>query len=217
MGLEWEPRIEHVVFGMLRLPEGKMSTRKGRVVFLEDVLDRARDEALRIIREKNPELPDPERIAEEVGVGAVIFNDLKRERVKDVDFVWEEVLSFEGETGPYVQYTCARLRSILRKAAQAGEGGAEPDFAVLEDGAAVLLRLGRFPAVLRSAADHAEPSELSNWLLGLCREVNTWYTQHRVLGQEPSTTSARLALVRATASALAGGLALLGLAAPEEM
>lgn len=217
MGLEWEPRIEHVVFGMLRLPEGKMSTRKGRVVFLEEVLDRARDEALRIIREKNPALPDPERIAEEVGVGAVIFNDLKRERVKDVDFVWEEVLSFEGETGPYVQYTCARLRSILRKAAEAGEGGAEPDHGALEDAAPVLLRLGRFPAVLRSAAEHAEPSEISSWLLGLCRELNTWYTQHRVLGQDPAVTSARLALVRATAGALASGLALLGLAAPEEM
>jgi arginyl-tRNA synthetase len=217
MGLEWESRIEHVAFGMLRLPEGKMSTRKGRVVFLEEVLDRARDEALRIIREKNPDLPSPERIADQVGVGAVVFNDLKRERIKDIDFVWEEVLSFEGETGPYVQYTHARLSSIDRKAAEQGEGGAEPDWAALEDAVPILLRLGRFPAVLRSAADAAEPSEISVWLLGLCREVNAWYTQSRVLGQAPPVTAARLALVRATTVALRAGLALLGVAAPQEM
>jgi arginyl-tRNA synthetase len=202
---------------MLRLPEGKMSTRKGRVVFLEDVLDRARDEALRIIREKNPDLPHAEAIAEQVGVGAVVFNDLKRERVKDIDFVWEEVLTFEGETGPYAQYTHARLRSILRKAAEAGEGDAEPDWAALEDAVPVLLRLGRFPAVIRSAAEHAEPSEVTSWVLGLCRELNAWYTQHRVLGQAPELTAARLALVRASATAIAAGLALLGLQAPEEM
>lgn len=217
MGLDWETRIEHVSFGMLRLPEGKMSTRKGRVVFLEDVLDRARDEARRIIADKNPALAGADEIAEQVGVGAVVFNDLKRERVKDVDFVWEEVLSFEGETGPYVQYTHARLRSIGRKAEEAGEGGAEPDWAALEDAVPVLLRLGRYPAVLRSAAEHAEPSEVTGWLLGLCREVNAWYVQHRVLGQDPALTAARLALVRAAATAIAAGLAILGLVAPEEM
>jgi len=217
MGLEWEPRVEHVSFGLLRLPEGRMSTREGRVVFLEQVLDRARDEARRIIAEKNPRLADADEIAEQVGVGAVIFNDLKRERVKDVEFVWAEVLSFEGETGPYVQYTHARLASIVRKAAAAGEGTAEPDWAALEDALAVLRALGRFPAVLRSAAAHAEPSEVTSWLSGLCRDANNWYTQHRVLGQAPALTAARLALVRATATAVANGLRLLGLAAPEEM
>lgn len=217
MGLEWAARIEHVDFGMLRLPEGKMSSRLKRVVFLDDVLDRARDEALRIIREKNPTLADAEAVAEQVGVGAVVFNDLKRERVKDVEFVWEEVLSFEGETGPYVQYTHARLCSIRRKALAAGEGAAAPDWAALEDAVPVLLRLGRFGVQLHAAARQAEPSELATWLLGLCREVNAWYSQHRVLGQEPAITAARLALVEATALALKEGLRLLGVAAPEEM
>src|SRR6187200_1293859 len=183
MGVPWEDRVRHVDFGMMRLPEGKMSTRKGRVVFLEDVLDRAVEEAGRIIAEKNPGLADAREIAEQVGVGAVVFNDLKRERIKDVEFVWEEVLSFEGETGPYVQYTHARLGSILRKAQESGEGAADPDWSLLEDAAPILLALGRFPAVLQSAAEHAEPSELTAWLLTTSREVNNWYAGHRVLGQ----------------------------------
>ncbi|MFN0244593.1 MAG: arginine--tRNA ligase [Planctomycetota bacterium] len=217
MQLPWEPRVEHIDFGMMRLPEGKMSTRKGRVVFLEDVLDRAIEEARRIISDKNPALAGADRIAEQVGIGAVVFNDLKRERVKDVEFVWEEVLSFEGETGPYVQYTHARLASILRKAAESGEDRAPPDHAQLEEAGALLVRLAQFPDVIRSAAQHAEPSELSTYLLGLCREVNNWYVQNRVLGQDAGVTAARLALVRASKRVISNGLRLLGLAAPEEM
>ena len=226
MQLPWEERIVHVDFGMMRLPEGKMSTREGRVVFLEDVLDRAVEEAGRVIAEKNPELASQggrggqggaAAIAEQVGVGAVVFNDLKRERIKDVEFVWEEVLSFEGETGPYVQYTHARLGSILRKALESGEGAAAPDWKLLEDAGPVLLALGRFPTVLQSAAEHAEPSELTAWLLSTSREVNNWYVGHRVLGQAPPLTAARLHLVRASKAVIANGLRLLGVSAPEEM
>ncbi len=217
MGIEWEERVEHIAFGMMRLPEGRMSTRKGRVVFLEDVLDRAAEEALRIVGEKNPDLVNAEQIAEQVGVGAVVFNDLRRERIKDVEFDWDEILSFEGETGPYVQYTHARLASIQRKAAERGEDGGEPDWAALEDASGVLLRIGRFPDVIRSAARHGEPSEVTIWLLALSREVNGWYASHRVLGQESGVTAARLALVRASQHAIAAGLGLLGVAAPEEM
>jgi arginyl-tRNA synthetase len=220
MQLPWEDRIQHVDFGMMRLPEGKMSTREGRVVFLEDVLDRAVAEAGRIIAEKNPDLVGEggaAAIAEQVGVGAVVFNDLKRERVKDVEFVWEEVLSFEGETGPYVQYTHARLASILRKALESGEGAAEPDWKLLEDAGPLLLALGRFPTVLQSAAEHAEPSELTAWLLSTSRDVNNWYVGHRVLGQAPPLTAARLHLVRASKAVIANGLRLLGVGTPEEM
>ncbi len=217
MGLEWESRIEHIAFGMMRLPEGKMSSRKGRVVFLEDVLDRARDEALAIISEKNPDLAGAETIAEQVGVGAVVFNDLKRERIKDIEFVWSEVVSFEGDTGPYVQYTQARLASIARKVAAAGEGDGTPDWSALAEADQVLLALGRFPDVLRSAGEHAEPSEITSWVLALCREINAWYTQNRVLGQSPEVTAARLALVDAARLTIGSALALLGVAAPEEM
>jgi len=217
MGLPWEERVEHVDFGMMRLPEGKMSTRAGRVVFLEDVLDRAVAEARRITAEKNPDLAGVDEVAEQVGVGAVVFNDLKRERIRDVEFVWEEVLSFEGETGPYVQYTHARLASILRKAQESKEGVAGPDWALLDDAGSVLVALARFPEVLRSAAAHAEPSEVTAWLLATAREVNNWYAGHRVLGQAPPLTAARLALVRASKTVIGNGLRLLGVAAPEEM
>jgi arginyl-tRNA synthetase len=218
MGIEWEPRVEHIAFGMMRLPEGKMSTRKGKVVFLEDVMDRAALEARKIIEEKNPDLANADEIAEQVGIGAVVFNDLKRERVKDVQFVWEEVLTFEGETGPYVQYTHARLASILRKADGTDEAAATPDWAGLADSAALVLTLGRFPEVLRSAAADAEPSVLTQYLLGLSREVNAWYVDHRVLGGgEPALGAARLRLAESAKVVLCNGLRLLGVTAPAEM
>jgi arginyl-tRNA synthetase len=156
-------------------------------------------------------------VAETVGIGAVIFHDLKKERIKDVVFDWKEVLSFEGETGPYVQYTHARLASILRKAEAAGEGSAPPDWSALEEAAPILLALGRFPDAVRSAAEHCEPSEIAQYLLGLCRDVSSWYARSRVLGQEPSVTAARLGLVRSAKTVIGNGLRLLGVVAPDEM
>lgn len=214
MGIAWEPRVEHVDFGMMRLPEGKMSTRKGRVVFLDDVLDDATAEAARVIEEKNPDLADRREIAEMVGVGAVVFNDLKRERVKDVDFRLEEILSFEGDTGPYVQYTHARLASIERKA---GAPEAAPDWAALEAAAPILVALGRYGDVLESAARNAEPSEVTTYVLGLAREVNSWVAKERVLGQAKEVTAARLALVRGARQVIGNALAILGVGAPLEM
>ena len=149
-----------------------------------------------------------------VGVGAVVFNDLKRERVKDIDFRLEEVLSFEGDTGPYVQYTHARLASIERKA---GDVDAAPDWAVLEGAAPILVSMGRFGEVVRSAAARAEPSEITTYVLGLAREVNSWVARERVLGQEPGVTAARLALVRGARQVIGNALVLLGVGAPTEM
>jgi arginyl-tRNA synthetase len=221
MQLDWEPRVEHVDFGLLLGP-GRVklaSRKKGQVLVLDELLDEVVEEARRIVAEKNPGLApaERERVAEEIGVGAVVFNDLKRERVKDVLFDKAEILSFEGETGPYIQYTHARLASIQRKAAAAGEGGAPVDPALFASEGPILLRLGRFPEVVAAAARAAEPSLVSTALLGLCREVNSWYAAHRVLGVEPALTAARLALVDASKSVIANGLRLLGLAAPEEM
>ena len=217
MGLEWEPRMEHIDFGMLRLPEGKMSTRKGRVVFLEDVLDEAAAEAKKVIAAKNPDIANADEIAEMVGVGAVVFNDLKRERVKDIEFTWEEVVSFEGDTGPYLQYTHARLASIERKAAERGEGTADPDWSALEDAAQILVRLGRYDQALDAAARDCEPSVVASYLLTLGREVNSWIANSRVLGQEAAVTAARLELVRGARTVIRQGLAILGVRAPEEM
>jgi arginyl-tRNA synthetase len=221
MELPWEPACEHVSFGMMRLPEGKLSTREGKVVFLGDVLDRAVVEARKTIAEKNPDLANADAVAEQVGVGAIVFNDLKRERIKDVLFQWEEVLSFEGETGPYVQYTFARTRSILRKAKAAKEDaattGATPDWAALEDARAVILAMGRYPEAIRTAAAEAEPSHLTQFLLNLSRETNSWYANNRVLGEAPGLTAARLALVEAAGTVIEAGLTMLGVAAPNEM
>lgn len=218
LNLPWETRVEHVDFGLLLgKDKKKLASRKGDVLVLDDLLDEVVEESTRIVREKNANLPHPERVAEQIGIGAIVFNDLKRERIKDVLFDRAEILSFEGETGPYLQYTHARLASIERRARDAGEGAGTPDWSKLADAAPVLTRLGRFPDVVRSAADHAEPSEIANALLALGREVNTWYVQARVLGQEPAVTAARLALVRASKTVIGNGLRLLGCAAPQEM
>jgi arginyl-tRNA synthetase len=220
MGLEWEPRVEHVDFGLLLGPgRVKLASRKGTVLILDELIDEVVEEARRIVAEKNPALSAARQgqVAEEVGIGAIVFNDLKRERIKDVVFDKADILSFEGETGPYLQYTHARLASILRKAQGDPGAGAEPDLARLEEAGAILVRLGRFPDTVRGAAARAEPSEISLWLLGLARELNSWYAEHRVLGVEPSLSAARLRLVAAAKCVLGNGLRLLGLARPEEM
>lgn len=218
MGCDWEPKVEHVDFGLLLGPgRVKLASRKGEVLVLDDLLDEVVAEARAIIEEKNPGLANKERIAEQVGIGALVFNDLKRERIKDVVFDKAEILAFEGETGPYVQYTHARLASILRKADEAGGESAAPDWALLEDAAPILLSLGRFPGVVASAATNSEPSELAQYLLALCRTLSTWLVDHRVLAEEPELRAARLLLVRGAEVVLANGLALLGVAAPAEM
>jgi arginyl-tRNA synthetase len=219
MNVAWEPRIEHVYFGLL-LGAGRVklaSRNKGEVLILDDLIDEVVIEARRVLLEKNPTHSSPDLIAEQVGIGAIIFNDLKRERIKDVVFDKSDILSFEGETGPYVQYTHARLASILRKAEAAGEGRSAPDFSALEEAGPLLVALSRFPEVVRSAAEHAEPSLIATYLLSLGRDVNAWYVHNRVLGGEPGVTAARLALVRASKTVIANGLRLLGPAAPEEM
>jgi arginyl-tRNA synthetase len=218
LGVDWHERVEHVDFGLL-LGKGrvKLASRQGEVLVLDDLLDEVVEEARRIIEEKNPGLADKQAVAEAVGIGAIVFNDLRRERIKDVLFDKAEILSFEGETGPYLQYTHARLASILRKAEEAGEGGAAADWGGLEEAAPILLRMGRSAEVIAAAAAAAEPALLAGHLLSLARDVNAWYAQSRVLGQEAGLTSARLNLVRSCKIVLRNGLEILGVHAPEEM
>jgi len=220
MGLEWESRVEHIDFGLLLGPgRTKLASRKGAVLVLDELLDEVAEEAFKVVSEKNPSLDEAARrqVSEQVGIGAVVFNDLKRERVKDVEFDKAQILSFEGDTGPYVQYAHARLASILRKAEESGEGGAAPDMGALADAAGVVLALARHGVVLRTAAERCEPSLVAQHLLALCREVSSWYAHSRVLGQEPGVTAARLRLVRAAKVVIGSGLAQLGVAAPESM
>jgi len=221
MGHNWAKDCRHVDFGMILLKgaagAAKMSTRSGRVVLLREVLDEAIGRARQAIEAKNPGLADKERVAAAIGIGAVVFNDLKRQRIKDVDFDWDAILSFEGETGPYVQYAHARLCSILRKYGQAPAERvnfsllAEPEEFALAKGMA-----GLGPAV-RRAAESCEPAMVSQYLLDLCARFSSYYHRHKVVGDDPGLTAARVLLVDGIRQTIANGLKLLGIAAPEEM
>jgi arginyl-tRNA synthetase len=217
-GAEWQERMEHVPFGLIRLAEGKLSTRAGRVIALGEVLDRAVELARAAVEEKNPELEDKAAVAEMVGVGAVVFHDLKHQRQKDVVFDWREVLSFEGDTGPYLQYTHARCCSILRKAGRPAPASADIDPTLLDGGHELFVALGRLPQALREAAQKREPMLLAHALLRIASAGNVYYREHRVLGTgDPALEDARLAVVEALRSTLALGLEILGVPVPEQM
>ncbi len=216
-GQEWSERVEHIPFGLIRMAEGKLSTREGRVLALKELLDRAVELAAEVIEEKNPEMPDKAAAAEMVGVGAVIFHDLKHQRGKDVVFDWKEVLSFEGDTGPYLQYSHARCCAILRKAGRPVPALEELDPALLADSPELLVALGRLPQAVREAADKHEPMVLAQHLLKIGAAANSFYRDRRVLGSEPALESVRLAAVDRVRRVLALGLGLLGVPTPEEM
>ncbi|HHW11626.1 MAG TPA: arginine--tRNA ligase [Firmicutes bacterium] len=218
MGYDWAKDLVHIPFGLVSLEGEKLSTRKGRVVLLEDLLRTAIEKTLAIINEKNPGLARKEEVAQMVGVGAVVFGALSVNRIKDVTFSWEEALSFEGETGPYLQYTHARACSILRKA------GFSPEvdtFAPekLNDPAAlrVVKTLYLFPEKVLSAANEYEPSIISRYLIDLAHAFNGFYHECQVLVDDPDLQRARLVLVWAVKTVLATGLGLLGIKAPEQM
>lgn len=217
-GTSWWDRLEHVPFGLVRFAEGKLSTRAGRVLRLQEVLDRAVELAREIVEEKNPEHPDKDTVAEQVGVGAVIFHDLSHARNKEVVFDWKEVLSFEGDTGPGLQYTHARCCSILRKADRPIPPAADVDPALLADAPELWVALGRFPSAVREAAEKREPMVLATALLRIGSAGNGFYREKRVLGTgDAALEGARLAAIDALRRTLELGLGLLGVPAPKEM
>ncbi|MBV6519164.1 MAG: arginine--tRNA ligase [Candidatus Brocadia sp.] len=217
MGYDWANCCVHVDFGLMKFKDGKMSTRKGKVVLLEDLLSEAVERIRKIIEDKNPLLEKKEAVARDVGIGAVIFADLCTKRNKDVVFDWDEVLNFEGETGPYVQYTHARLCSILRKYGKPVT--IDINFALLkEDEAAILTKnLGQFPSVIMKAAEFYEPSLICNYLIDVCGNLNRFYNAHRVLSDDVELTKARILLVDATRQVIKNSLHILGMQAPERM
>lgn len=218
MGLPLADALVHVPFGLVKLPEGKMSTRRGQMVLLDDVLQEATSRVREIIAEKNPELPQREQVAEEVGIGAVIFHNLKNSRMRDIIFDWNEVLNFDGETGPYLQYTHVRCMSVLRKAGRQ-ELALPQDLSGITDEVAqqVLKRLSQFPEIIVKAAESYEPSTMSRYLLDLAQDFNRFYNTCRIIGEVEAVETSRLALVKAVAQVLRRGLDLLGLKAPEQM
>ncbi|MBD5432532.1 MAG: arginine--tRNA ligase, partial [Lactobacillus sp.] len=214
MGYDWADNIHHIPFGLITQGGKKLSTRKGNVVFLDQVLQDAVNLAHKQIEEKNPDLQNKDQVAHDVGVGAVIFHDLKNDRRDNFDFELEEVVRFEGDTGPYVQYTNARAQSILRKA----NHEITVDNLTLTDNQAfaVAKQLADFPAVVAKAAEKFEPSIIAKYALSLSKKFNKYYANVRIL-DEDDQLNARLALVQATSIVLTEALRLLGVNAPKEM
>lgn len=217
MGYDWYKDLVHVPFGMVALEEGTMSTRKGRVVFLEDVLHQAIDKTKEIIEEKNPDAENIDEIAKEVGVGAVVFQELSNSRIKDYTFSWERTLSFEGETGPYVQYTHARCCAVERKANTEITSDINFDLLSDEEASDVLKVLETFNKSIMLAMSKNEPHIVTRFVLDLAQAFNKFYHNSPILVDDEELRKARLALVECTRQTIENALKLLGMQAPIKM
>ena len=222
MGYEWAKDCVHIPFGLVSLEEGTMSTRHGRVVFLEDVLNRAVDETRKIIREKGVATENIDETAKQVGIGAVIFQELSNNRIKDYVFSWDKVLDFNGETGPYVQYTYARAASLMRRAdagalAKAQAGDIDVTY-IRSDAAYELVKLlEAFPAVVVEAADKYEPSVVTRHIVDIAQSFNRFYHDEHIITDNIEEQAAKLALAQAAKNTIKNGLGLLGIQCPERM
>lgn len=222
MGNTWAEKLEHIAYGLYRFKDGKFSTRKGRVVLMMDVLEEAKAKALELINSKNPDLKDKDATAETVGFGAVIFNDLSTDLVKDVEFDFQKILDFEGDTGPYLQYTFARASSILRQANQKPSAQIAKFSDALEQSPATLeliKNLSRYTQFVEGAVRLNKPSLFANYLLDLAKSFNSFYRQVKVRDESAGAEEVanRLAVVHATRKVLKAGLGLLCMGAPDEM
>jgi len=217
MGYPWAKDCHHVAFGLYKFKDvGKMSSRKGNVIRLEDVVNRAIELVEKIIEEKNPDLPNKEEVARQVGIGAITFNDLVNDRVKNVDFDWDQVLSFEGDSGPFVQYCHVRCVSLLKKY---GKPVAK-DFSVAltsTEERELIGKLLNFPDTLKASFQHFKPHILAGYLLDVCRAYSTFYHNNRILNEPTQIESSRMTLVACTQKILAQGLKVLNIEAPEAM
>ena len=221
MGYDWADDCVHVPFGLVSMEEGTMSTRQGRVIFLEDVLNRAVEQTRKIIMEKNVNTENVDETAREVGIGAVIFNELSNYRIKDYVFSWDKILNFEGETGPYVQYTHARACSILRNAGEAVMASAKEGFdasRITSDSAHALIKLiYEMPEVIAEAGEKYEPSIVTRHIVDIAQAFNKFYHDEHILVDDETEKTAKVALVMAARNVIRNGLDLLGMKAPEKM
>ncbi len=215
MGKEWSKDLVHVAYGMVSLEEGTMSTRKGNVVFLEDVINKCIEKAYSILNEKNPDLENKEDVAKKVGVGAVIFGALYNSKIKDIVFSYDKVLNFDGETSVYVQYTCARANSVLQKGGKAS-AYTVPELSTEE--IELIKALSVFPETVRSAAEKYEPSYIARFAVDVAQKFNKFYFNCKILGAEDENVkNFRLAVTEATLQTLTNAFALLGIGIPDKM
>lgn len=216
MGHEWAKDMEHVEFGMVSYEGQALSTRHGHVIYLEDLLNRSIEKARAIIDEKSPNLDDKDGVARKVGIGAVVFFALSAGRIKDIDFWWDRALNFEGETGPYVQYTYARCCSVLGKAPA---NLPDADYSTLDDAEAqdIVRLLEQFPKLVKEAAQRNEPSIITRYTVDLAQAYNKFYYEHRILDCEPATSAARIAITKAVRDVIGTGLTLIGVEPTEKM
>lgn len=215
MGYDWAKDCVHVAFGMVSLEDGAMSTRKGKVVWLEDVIQKCIEKAYAVIDEKNPQLENKNDIAEKVGVGAVIFGALYNNKIKDITFSYDKVLSFDGETGVYVQYTCARANSVLKKGGEVNDFSEnyQPNSQEYE----VIKLLAAFSEAVKDASEKYEPCYIARYAVDLAQKFNKFYIDCKILNAEDDEKAFRLALTKATLQTLKNALKLLGIGVPEKM
>ena len=216
MGKEWAKDLVHVAYGMVSLEDGAMSTRKGKVVWLEDVISKCVEKAYAVVSEKNPDLENKDENAEKVGIGAVIFGALYNNKIKDITFSYDKVLSFEGETSVYVQYTCARAASVLEKACDYAAVLPE-ELNPTDEEFEVVKALAAFPETVLDAADKYEPSYIARYAVDLAQKFNKFYFDCKILTAEAGVKDFRLELTKATLRTLENALALLGIGVPDKM
>ena len=206
--------LEHVNFGTMHFEEGVMSTREGKVVFMEDVLSQTESKVLKIIKQKNPTLKNKDKVAQQVAIGAIIFWDLSHDRVKDIDFSWEKLLDFQGETGPYIQYTNARALSILEN-----QKTIKSDFSKLstKQEIALINHLSIYNETINQSFNNLKPSTLAHYLIILAQLFNEFYSECPVRSADEKVKAARIKLVKSVSFVLENGLSLLGIETPKEM
>lgn len=210
--------LEHVSFGMVLLPEGKMSTREGNIIKLEELLNEAISRAKEIIEQKNPDLENKEEVAKKVGIGAVIFNDMSASRIKDEVFDWNTILNFQGETGPYIQYTYVRTKSVLEKAGYLPKiENVKIDNLSDEYSMAILKLIYNFEDILIQVTDKNEPSMLARYLIELAKAYSSFYNENKIIVDDKDVQDARVYLTYAVSQVLKQGANLLGIEMPEKM
>ena len=219
IGFPWSKDLVHIPYGLVSLEGGKLSTRGGNVIFLEDLLHEAVQKTKEIMMEKNPDLENMDQVAQQVGVGAVVFHDLFNNRIKDVTFSWDQVLNFDGETGPYVQYTFARASSVLRKAQWDPANQEVIDMSLLTDeySQEILKLIENFPKRVEEACQKWEPYMITRYTVALATAFNKFYHENSIMNAEEDVKKARLKLTYVVTQVIKQGLYLIGVQAPEKM